>query len=226
MSYEKKTIFTILFVLSVTINCLAQMTYKDGKLTVGRGMYKTYTTSWAGWAHYWGSTDQNGIKMHIHAADPRMSTTTNKLVFLDSDRSLYIDLYCRTMYQTSDEKLKTNIRSLKTTPVSRSAFSINIATAQSNPSTNMVLKLNPVKYHWRDESEYERFNIRPVQSGVEEYGFLAQELEAIIRGAVAMTEEGDRLVNYSALIPILTGAIQELTARVAALESQLKAAGK
>lgn len=24
------------------------MTYKDGKLTVGRGMYKTYTTSWAG----------------------------------------------------------------------------------------------------------------------------------------------------------------------------------
>lgn len=222
----KKTIFTILFVLSVTINCMAQMTYKDGKLTVGRGMYKTYTTSWAGWAHYWGSTDQNGIKMHIHAADPRMSTTTNKLVFLDSDRSLYIDLYCRTMYQTSDEKLKTNIRSLKTTPVSRSAFSINIATAQSNPSTNMVLKLNPVKYHWRDESEYERFNIRPVQSGVEEYGFLAQELEAIIPGVVAMTEEGDRLVNYSALIPILTGAIQELTARVAALESQLKAAGK
>ena len=221
----KKTIFTILFVLSVTINCMAQMTYKDGKLTVGRGMYKTYTTSWAGWAHYWGSTDQNGIKMHIHAADPRMSTTTNKLVFLDSDRSLYIDLYCRTMYQTSDEKLKTNIRSLKTTPVSRSAFSINIATAQSNPSTNMVLKLNPVKYHWKDESEYERFNIRPVQSGVEEYGFLAQELEAI-PGAVAMTEEGDRLVNYSALIPILTGAIQELTARVAALESQLKAAGK
>ena len=45
-------------------------------------------------------------------------------------------------------------------------------------TSNMVLKLNPVKYHWRDESEYERFNIRPVQSGVEEYGFLAQELEA------------------------------------------------
>lgn len=222
----KKTIFTILFILAVTINVMAQMTYKDGKLTVGRGIYKTYTTSWAGWAHYWGSTDQNGIKMHIHAADPRMSTTTNKLVFLDSDRSMYIDLYCRTLYQTSDEKLKTNIRSLKTIPVSRSTFSINIAPVQSNPSTNMVLKLNPVRYHWRDESEYERFNIRPVQSGVEEYGFLAQELEAVIPGAVAMTKEGDRLVNYSALIPILTAAIQELTARVAALESQLKAAGK
>lgn len=220
----KKTIFTVLFILSVTINCMAQMTYTSGQLTVGRSQYKTYTTSWAGWAHYWGSSDQNGIKMHIHAADPRMSTTTNKLVFLDSDRSMYIDLYCRTMYQSSDEKLKTNIRPLRTTALSRSAFTINIAPAQANPSTNMVLKLNPVKYHWRDESEYERFNIRPVRSGVEEYGFLAQELETIIPGAVAMTDEGDRLVNYSALIPILTGAIQELTARVAALESQLNAA--
>ena len=36
-----------------------------------------------------------------------------------------------------------------------------------------------------------------------------------------MTAEGDRLVNYSALIPNLTGAIQELKARVAALEAQL-----
>lgn len=86
-----------------------------------------------------------------------------------------------------------------------------------------MLKLNPVKYHWRDESEYEKFNIRPVRSGVEEYGFLAQELEKIIPGAVAMTDEGDRLVNYSALIPVLTGAIQELSERIAALEAKLAA---
>ena len=59
-----------------------------------------------------GSTNSNGIKMHIHAADPRMSTTTNKLVFLDSDRRMYIDVYCRTLYQNSDEKLKMNIRPL------------------------------------------------------------------------------------------------------------------
>lgn len=199
----KKLILSLLLLLSISLNSIAQMTYKNGQLTVGRNQYKTYTTSWAGWAHYWGSSDANGIKMHIHAADPRMSTTTNKLVFLDSDRSLYIDLYCRTMYQTSDEKLKTNIRSLRVVPVTRSSLSINLA-VQSNPITNMVLRLNPVKYHWKDESEYEKFNIRLVASGVEEYGFLAQELEKVIPGAVAMTDEGDRLVNYSALIPILT----------------------
>lgn len=89
----KKLFLSFCLVIFCVLNSVAQLTYKDGKLTMGRAMYKTYTTAWAGWAHYWGSTDQNGIKMHIHAADPRMSTTTNKLVFLDSDRSMYIDLF-------------------------------------------------------------------------------------------------------------------------------------
>ena len=83
------------------------------------------------------------------------------------------------------------------------------------------MQLRPVTFQWKDASEYERFNIRPVKTGVVENGFIAQELEQIVPGAVAMTAEGDRLVNYSALIPILTGAIQELNARVAALEAQL-----
>lgn len=219
----KKFALMFCFIFAFAINSSAQLVYQGSYLTFNRARYPDYTTSWAGWAHFWGSSNTNGIKMHIHASDPRMSTTTNKLVFLDSDRNMYIDLYCRTMYQTSDEKLKTNIRSLSAAPAARSTFAINTALAQSNPITNMVLKLNPVKYHWRDESQYEKFNIRPVRSGVEEYGFLAQELETIIPGAVAMTDEGDRLVNYSALIPVLTGAIQELNERIAALEAKLAA---
>lgn len=189
---------------------------------MGRAMYKTYTTAWAGWAHYWGSTDQNGIKMHIHAADPRMSTTTNKLVFLDSDRSMYIDLYCRTLYQTSDERLKTNIQPLRNTSTPSFRSFSSSRSSQLNSISSLVLKLNPVKYHWKDESEYERFNIRPVKSGVEEYGFLAQDLENLFPGVVAMTDEGDKLVNYSALIPILTAAIQELTERIAIMEEQIQ----
>lgn len=93
----------------------------------------------------------------------------------------------------------------------------------SSIATNIVMKLRPVTFHWKDESEYEKYNIRPVKTGVEENGFIAQELEQVVPGAVAMTDEGDRLVNYSALIPILTGAIQELNARIAALEAKLAA---
>lgn len=211
----KKLAFIFCFVFAFAFNADAQIVYQDGYLTFNRDRYPNYMTSWAGWAHYWGSTNSNGIKMHIHAADPRMSTTTNKLVFMDSDRSLYIDLYCRTLYQSSDENLKTNIQSL--IPVSSFTKSGPI----SSTATNIIMQLRPVTYQWKDASEYERFNIRPVKTGVVENGFIAQELEQVIPGAVAMTAEGDRLVNYAAIIPILTGAIQELNARVAALEAQL-----
>jgi len=213
----KKLALIFCFIFAFAIGAKAQFVYQDGYLTFGRDRYPSYTTSWGGWAHYWGTTNSNGIKMHIHAADPRMSTTTNKLVFLDSDRSMYIDVYCRTLYQSSDEKLKTNIRPL---------LSNALTSATSSIATNLILKLRPVTFHWKDESEYEKYNIRPVKAGVEENGFIAQELEQVVPGAVAMTDEGDRLVNYSALIPILTGAIQELNARIAMLEEKLAATGK
>ena len=210
----KKLALLFSFICIFAISANAQIVYKDGYLTFNRDRYPNFTTSWAGWAHYWGSTNSNGIKMHIHAADPRMSTTTNKLVFLDSDRVMYIDLYCRNLYQSSDENLKTNIQPLLSSPLRNT-------TAASSIAKNTILKLRPVTFHWKDESEYEKYNIRPVKSGVVENGFIAQELEQVVPGAVAMTAEGDRLVNYSALIPILTGAIQELNARIATLEAQL-----
>lgn len=213
----KKFAFIFCFIFACAISAKAQLVYENGYLTFNRDRYPDYTTSWAGWAHFWDSSNTNGIKMHIHAPDPRMSTTTNKLVFLDSDRVMYIDLYCRTLYQSSDEKLKMNIKPLLSTAQRG-------VTAATSIATNILCKLNPVTFHWRDESEYERFNIRPVKAGVEENGFIAQELEQVIPGAVAMTDEGDRLINYSALIPILTGAIQELNARIATLEAQLEVA--
>lgn len=51
---------------------------------------------------------------------------------------------------------------------------------------------------------------------------MAQDLENLFPGVVAMTDEGDKLVNYSALIPILTAAIQELTERIAIMEEQIQ----
>lgn len=214
----KKIIFFALFVCAFALEGKSQITYQDNYLTFNRGRYANYMTSWAGWAHYFGPTDTNGIKIQLNAADPRMSTTTNKLVFLDSDRVMYIDIYCRTLYTSSDENSKVNIKSLRSPAYLRAT---NMRS--SSPMTNLVMKLNPVSFHWKDEAEYEKFNIRPVHSGVEEMGFLAQELEKVLPGAVAMTAEGDRLVNYSALIPVLTAAIQELNERVAALEAQLDA---
>lgn len=218
----KKQFFATLVALFVMSNGFAQFIYQNNLLTFARSPRDGYTTTWGGYAHYWGLTNTIGIKMFTSTGDAFMATTSNKLIFADKDRNgMYIDLYCRTLYQTSDEKMKTNIRPLRDNS-SVSTYGIRSGYTQATAITDLVKRLNPVRYHWKDEAEYEQHNIRPVKTGVEEYGFIAQELENIIPGAVSMTNDGDRLVNYVALIPILTSAIQELTERVATLESQLQ----
>ena len=219
----KRFIILLSAILFIVVDCQAQLVYK-GYLTFRRDRYSGFSTTWGGWAHYWGPNNTTGIKMHIHASDPRMSSTTSQIVFLDSDREMYIDLCCRNLYQTSDENLKTDIKPLKNLWGKNSAtmiVNVNATNNRTDDVLTLVSKLNPVAFHWRDEIEYEKNKIRPVKEGVEEYGFIAQELENIIPGAVALTDNGDRLVNYSALIPILTGAIQELNEKVAELECQI-----
>ena len=55
-----------------------------------------------------------------------------------------------------------------------------------------------------------------------EIGFLAQDLENVVPQAVTTDSDGNKLVNYNAIIPILTGAIQELEAKVVELEQKIK----
>jgi len=94
----------------------------------------------------------------------------------------------------------------------------NIAPVSS--ALNTILALKPVTYQWRDNS-----TIRTARAAAnpKEIGFLAQDLEQVIPDIVAIDQDNKRLVNYQAIIPILTAAIQELTARIEVLENQLKA---
>ena len=52
-----------------------------------------------------------------------------------------------------------------------------------------------------------------------EYGLLAQELETILPGAVITDEEGNKLVNYQTLIPILIEAVQSLQKEIDELKN-------
>lgn len=75
-----------------------------------------------------------------------------------------------------------------------------------------VLALRPTYYRWNDDS--------PFASEYEELGFLAQEVAAVIPEA-SPEPEGEALKNYHdrAIIAMLVAAVQELTARVAQLET-------
>ena len=83
---------------------------------------------------------------------------------------------------SSDRRLKTNINTI-------------------NSALPSLMKLNPTNYN------------RKINLGQEEYGFIAQEVEKIYPDMVSVipTEdgEGQYMMNYTQLIPILTKGMQE-----------------
>ncbi|MEI7511341.1 MAG: tail fiber domain-containing protein [Candidatus Peregrinibacteria bacterium] len=102
-----------------------------------------------------------------------------------------------------------------------------IGASQFNPSSDARLKrnikgidnalqtisaLNPVSYEKRGSLETDNYNIK-------ENGFIAQELQKILPDLVSEGSTKDKLlgVNYNAIIPVLTKAIQELFPKFDAL---------
>jgi hypothetical protein len=82
---------------------------------------------------------------------------------------------------------------------------------------SFVQQLNPVSFYFKESRESE------VKIGIKRYGFKAQEILALEGDdAVIIDNEDSEKLRYNgeALVPVLVKAIQELTARVAALEAK------
>ena len=100
---------------------------------------------------------------------------------------------------TSDVRLKRNIQPLTN-------------------SLNLLMKLRPVSYE-------KKASIAATEYNFKENGFIAQELRKVFPTLVDEGTDKDKLltVNYIALIPVLTKAIQEQQAQIAAYEARIKA---
>jgi len=119
------------------------------------------------------------------------------------------DVYAAGIYLGSDMKLKKNVVGVSNT-------------------LNKVFKLRPVNYDF----DTEKVNYMNLPEGTQT-GFIAQEVEKIFpeiireisKPANTSTKSGQmeqyKSINYIALIPILTKAIQELAEKVEYLEKQL-----
>ena len=93
--------------------------------------------------------------------------------------------------------------------------------ADSNLGLALVKQLRPVSYKLKADPKH--------QKG---YGFIADEVEQIIGLDSSLVyhepdwkvgdETGFKTIHYPSYIAVLTKAIQELTAKVEALEAQLK----
>lgn len=121
--------------------------------------------------------------------------------------------YTTGSYLPSDTRLKQDVKDL--------------------PSADVLAKLSPKTYTYKAEA-YPQMNL---PKG-EQYGFIAQEVEAVLPQAVktamqpaVVNEKGEtvseavefKAINYQALIPLLVKGLQEQSKKIAQLEERLNA---
>ena len=101
------------------------------------------------------------------------------------------------------------------TPNSDARLKKNVSILENG--LDKVMALNPVEYDKKStiDGDFDK-------NSVYEYGFLAQEVQEIMPKIVkeANDEHGTLSLNYNAIIPVLTKAIQEQQAEIEALKTQ------
>lgn len=127
------------------------------------------------------------------------------IAFYNNITHKYNNLQVGTVYSYSDGRAKTNIESLE-------------------GGLGTILSLRPVSYNWKttaqssdstaEASASYSISMGPQGDTNKQYGFIAQEVEEVFPDAVKTTEGGEKLINYTALIPVLVQSVQELQAQV------------
>ena len=72
---------------------------------------------------------------------------------------------------------------------------------------NKVNNISGYSFMWNHK-------INDHREGTKDYGVIAQEIENILPDAVSINSQGNKTVNYNALIPLLVEAVKELSAKV------------
>ena len=119
---------------------------------------------------------------------------SNNTYDLGSSAARWATIYSNNSLNTSDARLKTNIRNL-------------------NYGLSAILKMRSVRYNWKEGAERDT-----------KIGFLAQELRNVIPEVVVGNEATETLaINYIELIPIMVNAIKEQQLQIDELRKEIKA---
>jgi hypothetical protein len=145
------------------------------------------------------NTTRGQISLQVSAANPSEAST---LTALSIDSSGNVSVTGGSVGSISDERLKNNVTAL--------------------PSMiEKVKQLNPVEFDWKEPI----VNEDSTKTTNHDIGFIAQQIETVFPDLVYTGGETDddmpdnlKLISYASLIPVLTKAIQELEARITALE--------
>ena len=185
----------------LSITASAQFKYQNGRVLVGNATaIGDYPIIVAGGGMYFNHTNSRFFQLDVMATGaPRMAGHNNQIVFYNSQTSTFNSIQVSNVYNYSDVNAKTNITNL------------------SN-GLSIIDRLRPVSYNFVGNEA--RKGIRNQYTGENaEIGLIAQELEEVLPNLVFTDEEGHKLVNYIALIPVLIDAVQTLQKEVDTLKA-------
>lgn len=82
-------------------------------------------------------------------------------------------------------------------------------------AVDIVLRLEPIalESHVSPDFRQAPFYRKPA--------FKAANVRSVVPGAVAEADNGQLMIDYSSLVPLVTAAVQELNARIVELETEL-----
>ncbi len=93
--------------------------------------------------------------------------------------------------------------------MSDARFKKDISEVNENEGLSAVMKLRPVKYHFKDEGDFARRH----------FGFLAQDVEKLYPSFVDEVDN-HKVLGYQSFIPVLTKAIQEQQQQIDHLKNE------
>ncbi|WP_436414490.1 tail fiber domain-containing protein [Petrimonas sp.] len=195
--FNKIGLSIVLIVLSAFLFSKAQSQIRyasDGKLTIGNTQpYEFYGQTIEGSGMYFKSLTTRFLQLDVSPSSPRIAGTGNQVVFYNTKTSTFNSIQVANVYNYSDAKAKINVRP--------SVYGLSV-----------ISQLRPVTYQFAGEKEMGRSNNL-------EIGLLAQEVEKILPSIVYTDDEGKKLINYIALIPVLIESMKTLQAEVDELKS-------
>ena len=109
------------------------------------------------------------------------------------------DMYCTTLYETSDGTMKENVSDLED-PLKR------------------VNELRPVSFNFIDTGDTP---VRPLDKKNINYGFIAQEVEETSLSDIVTETDKHKWIRRADIIPFLVGSIKELTSKIIDLEKKI-----
>ena len=179
-------------VISISANAQLKMS-SNGYLTFGPT--STYND---------GTKDYNiTLRGNIWLAATRIASHYDQIIFYNTGTNTYNSIQVKNVYNYSDLAAKKNIQ-----PLGRSINSVS-----------KLLQLKPVKYDFQDSSDRSTFK---VGGDGKEIGLIAQEVELVFPNLVLTDPDGKKLINYTALIPVLIDAVKTLTEEINTLKSMQK----